>query len=203
MVINQIVIQSAVDVKKKTTSTEAGNSLLIPLKQRKLTLTTAKAITKPEETKQSPQLRRKTPNASAAPPTARDPSQPSIHSMFKLPTSVTVSKTSSTANTSPTKTGPSKITKTPPTKTSASAASSPEKAIKTEKLPSPKVIKVEKDLNKTSPTSASADSSVKEAQPERRKGGRVQKITVTKAQAAAMAKEGRIKIKDGKILLKK
>ncbi|KAI8128954.1 hypothetical protein FF38_07928 [Lucilia cuprina] len=181
-IINQIIIRSATNDQNDENKVEDNNSLLIPLKQRKLDESGKKAAaqTKPQQqTKQSPQLRRKTANASATP--AREANQPTIQSLLKTPKTATVTKKS-------------------PTKTMTPANA----------LPKPKVIKVEKNTSAETSTSATSTTTVEESSIDdlvKKKLGdrkvKVQKITVTKAQAAAMAKEGRIKIKDGKIILNK
>ncbi|XP_065370314.1 zinc finger protein pita [Calliphora vicina] len=182
-IINQIIIRSAANDKNDENQMEDKNSLLIPLKQRKLDAAAKKTITQtntPQQTKQSPQLKRKTPNAKAATTTIRDAKQPTIQSLLKTPKSATATKTSPTKTMTPTNV-----------------------------LPKPKLIKLEKNASVDAASSSSsnavgdssADGIVKINISDKKV--KVQRITVTKAQAAAMAKEGRIKIKDGKIILNK
>lgn len=135
--------------------TDDSNSLLIPLKQRKIDEAEKKAAVKsPQKLKQSPPLKRKLPTASSATP-AKSTKQPTIQTLLKMPKGVTVTKS-----------------------TTPKASLSVEKPIE----------------NKTSPATSTA---VKTGTPK----VKVTKITVTKAEAAVMAKDGRIKIKDGKMIL--
>lgn len=57
----------------------------------------------------------------------------------------------------------------------------------------PVVIKVEKNASPPAPSTTTVNTAAKKVQ--------VKKITVTKAEAEVMAKDGRIKIKDGKMIL--
>ncbi|KAM7346121.1 uncharacterized protein ACRADG_012102 [Cochliomyia hominivorax] len=181
-IINQVIIRSAeVQQNDENKMRDDSKSLLIPLKQRKLDASGKKVITQTKiqqqqqqtTPKQSPQLRRKIPSAAATTPN-RDANQPTIQSILKINKNISVTKTTS----SPTAT-------------------------------TPQTIKMEKDeeakatTSSTTPTATetSIDEIIKKTK--QNKNVKVQKITVTKAQAAAMAKEGRIKIKDGKIILNK
>ncbi|TMW44545.1 hypothetical protein DOY81_010371 [Sarcophaga bullata] len=98
VIIKQVVIRGKSGTEQQEGSeienqTDDSNSLLIPLKQRKIDDEgEKKAVVKsPQKLKQSPQLKRKTSNASSATP-AKIAKQTTIQTLLKMPKGVTVTK---------------------------------------------------------------------------------------------------------------
>lgn len=149
-------------------ATEEDNSLLKPLKQRKVQTSSNKIVAQSSMQQQkspqsSPQLRRKLPTLAQA----REKNQPSIaDSLLRMPKGVTVKKTTATAanNNSDSK--------------------------------SPVINKSPRNVGLPNATEM-ASSSIRIGD----KNVKIQRLRVTKAQAEAMAKEGRIKMKDGQMIL--
>uniref|UniRef100_A0A1I8PQ74 Protein krueppel n=1 Tax=Stomoxys calcitrans TaxID=35570 RepID=A0A1I8PQ74_STOCA len=177
-IINQIVIQSVAENTKGADETEDNNSLLVPLKQRKIQTNTSRTESQPmaqKSTQPSPQLRRKIPLNQ---PTI-EKSLPSIaDSLLKMPKGVTVKKTV--------------IKKTAPNNT-------PMKMQTLNKFLNKLEVSNKSQGNVDRLTSNNSSSVVKMKIGD--KNVKVQKMRVTKAQAEAMAKEGKIKIKDGQMIL--
>lgn len=151
-------------------ATEEDNSLLKPLKQRKVQTSSNKIVAQPSMQQQksaqsSPQLRRKLPTIAQA----REKNQPSIaDSLLRMPKGVTVKKTTATAT--------------------AANNNSDSK--------SPVINKSPRNVGLPNATEM-ASSSIRIGD----KNVKIQRLRVTKAQAEAMAKEGRIKMKDGQMIL--
>lgn len=149
-------------------ATKEDNSLLKPLKQRKVQTSGNKIVAQPSMQQQkseqsSPQLRRKLPTLAQA----REKNQPSIaDSLLRMPKGVTVKKTTTTAANN------NSDSKLPVTNKSPRNVGLPN-------------------------TTEMASSSIRIGD----KNVKIQRLRVTKAQAEAMAKEGRIKMKDGQMIL--
>lgn len=150
-------------------ATEEDNSLLKPLKQRKVQTSSNKIVAQSSMQQQkspqsSPQLRRKLPTLAQA----REKNQPSIaDSLLRMPKGVTVKKT---------------------TTTTVANNNSDSK--------SPVINKSPRNVGLPNATEM-ASSSIRIGD----KNVKIQRLRVTKAQAEAMAKEGRIKMKDGQMIL--
>uniref|UniRef100_T1PJ69 Zinc-finger double domain protein n=1 Tax=Musca domestica TaxID=7370 RepID=T1PJ69_MUSDO len=165
-IIQQVIIKSAAPIKR--TEDNDDNSLLIPLKQRKVQINSNKLITQAASpnTAQT-QLRRKLPTA----PQAREKNQPSIaDSIMRMPKGITVKKTTSNED---------KINANQSPNTTRSPRSG------------------NTSLNVSPSTSSSSSSQTGVTNV------RIQRMRVTKAQAEQLVKEGRIKMKDGQMILNK
>lgn len=149
-------------------ATEEDNSLLKPLKQRKVQTSSNKIVAQSSMQQQkspqsSPQLRRKLPTLAQA----REKNQPSIaDSLLRMPKGVTVKKTTTTV------------------------------ANNNSESKSPVINKSPRNVGLPNATEM-ASSSIRIGD----KNVKIQRLRVTKAQAEAMAKEGRIKMKDGQMIL--
>ncbi|XP_073846937.1 pita [Musca autumnalis] len=180
-IIHQVIIKSAAPPGQDVVEEQEDNnenSLLIPLKQRKIQIESNKMKVQIESNKvitsaaipnsNQQQLRRKLPTT----PQSRDKNQPSIaDSLMKMPKGITVKKTPA----------PSVENKTNAAKQSPNTTKSPRSG--------------NNSLNVSPSTSSSSGGATTNV--------RIQRMRVTKAQAEQLVREGRIKMKDGQMILNK